>query len=100
MTVYYDEDADASPLKGKTIAVLGYGIQGAAQAQCMRDAGLTVVVGLRKGGDSWPRAKSDGMKVMELAEAAKEADIICMLTPDMTHRKRSEEHTSELQSQR
>lgn len=86
MKVYYDRDVKSDILKGKTIAVIGYGIQGAAQAQCLRDSGLNVVVGLRENGASWKQAKKDGMKVATIEDAAKKGDIIMMLTPDMTQR--------------
>ncbi|MBI4360714.1 ketol-acid reductoisomerase [Candidatus Micrarchaeota archaeon] len=86
MKIYYDADiTDDAELKAKTIAVLGYGIQGAAQAQCFKDAGYRVVVGLRPEGKSWNQAKQDGMNVMTVAEACQRGDVICMLTPDMTH---------------
>ncbi len=82
--VLYDSDVKTSDVrKNETIAVLGYGIQGRAQASNLADSGYKVVVGLRKGGNSWNLAKSDGHKVMEIAEAAKHADIIHVLTPDM-----------------
>ena len=87
MKVYYDEDVDVSILEGKTIAVIGYGIQGSAQALCLRDSGLDVVVGLRENGPSWKRAKKDGMVVMPIDEAAKKGDVIMLLTPDKTHKK-------------
>lgn len=87
MKVYHDEDVDISILEGKTIAVIGYGIQGSAQALCLRDSGLDVVVGLRENGPSWKRAKKDGMVVMPIDEAAKKGDVIMLLTPDMTHKK-------------
>ncbi|MBI5253325.1 MAG: ketol-acid reductoisomerase [Euryarchaeota archaeon] len=86
MKVYYDKDVKTDVLKGKTIAVIGYGIQGSAQAQCLRDSGLDVVVGLRENGTSWKQAKKDGMKVASIEQAAKKGDVIMMLTPDMTHR--------------
>jgi len=86
MKVYYDKDVKMDVLKGKTIAVIGYGIQGSAQAQCLQDSGLDVVVGLRKNGTSWKQAKKDGMKVANIEQAAKKGDIIMMLAPDMTHR--------------
>ncbi len=86
MKVYYDRDVKMDILKGKTIAVIGYGIQGAAQAQCLRDSGLNVVVGLRENGASWKQARKDGMSVAAIGDAAKKGDIIMMLTPDMTHR--------------
>ncbi|MBC8520398.1 MAG: NAD(P)-binding domain-containing protein, partial [Methanomicrobia archaeon] len=61
--LYYDGDADLSVLSGKTIAVIGYGNQGSAQAQNLHDSGIDVVVGLREGGKSWSKAKSEGLSV-------------------------------------
>ncbi len=87
MKVYHDEDVDISILEGKTIAVIGYGIQGSAQALCLRDSGLDVVVGLRENGPSWKRAQKDGMVVMPIDKAAEKGDVIMLLTPDMTHKK-------------
>jgi len=81
--VYFDKDVTLEPLKGKTIAVIGYGSQGHAQAQNMRDSGLEVIVGLRPEGQSWKKAKEDGFKVYTIAEAAERGDVIFMLTPDM-----------------
>jgi ketol-acid reductoisomerase len=81
--IWHDEQLSLAPLKGETIAVLGYGIQGAAQASNMRDSGLKTIVGLREGGKSWDKAKKDGHKVMTVAEAVKKADIIHVLVPDM-----------------
>jgi len=86
LKIYYEKDANLDVLKGKTIAVIGYGIQGAAQAQCLKDSGLTVVVGARPNGNSWKKAKADGMNVADIDDAAKQADIICLLTPDMTQK--------------
>jgi ketol-acid reductoisomerase len=80
--IYYDNDADLGVLKGKTIAVLGYGSQGHAQSQNLRDSGLSVVVGLRKESRSWKQAQADGLKVMSVAEAAAVADIVQILVPD------------------
>ena len=80
--VYHDEDIDGSILEGKKVAVIGYGSQGRAQALNMNDSGVDVVVGLRPGG-SWDRAVADGMEVRTVVEAAKAADIILMLVPDM-----------------
>lgn len=80
--MYYDKDADLNVLKGKTIAVIGYGSQGHAQAMNLKDSGLDVVVGLRKGGHSWKKAESDGMKVMEVPDAVKAADVVHVLAPD------------------
>jgi ketol-acid reductoisomerase len=84
--IYYDKDADLDLLKGKVIAVIGYGSQGHAQAQNLRDSGCQVVVGLPEESKSRSKAQADGLRVATVAEAAKEADIIVMLTPDMQHR--------------
>ncbi|MBC7343700.1 MAG: ketol-acid reductoisomerase, partial [Clostridia bacterium] len=80
--VYYDNDADLGRLKGKKIAVLGYGSQGHAQAQNLRDSGLEVIVGLRSGSKSWAQAEKDGLKVTVVAEAAAQAQVIQVLLPD------------------
>ncbi len=80
--MFYDRDADLGLLKGKTIAVLGYGSQGHAQAQNLKDSGLDVVVGLRDGSKSWARAESDGLKVTTVAEAVKMARVVQVLLPD------------------
>ncbi len=80
--VYTDSDASLEPLKGKRIAVIGYGSQGHAHALNLKDSGLDVVVGLKKGGKSWDRAKADGLEVMEVAEAAKAAQVVMILIPD------------------
>jgi ketol-acid reductoisomerase len=80
--IYYDSDADLGVLKDKTIAVIGYGSQGHAQAQNLHDSGLNVVVGLRKESTSWKQAQSDGLDVKTVAQAAEVGDIIQMLVPD------------------
>ncbi|WP_321430955.1 ketol-acid reductoisomerase [uncultured Methanolobus sp.] len=80
--MYYDNDADLNLLKGKKIAVMGYGSQGHAQAQNLHDSGLDVTVGLRKGSRRWKQAEEDGLKVMTVADAAKMADVIQILLPD------------------
>ncbi|MEM0449289.1 MAG: ketol-acid reductoisomerase [Methanomassiliicoccales archaeon] len=80
--IYHDADADLDVLKGKKIAVIGFGSQGKAQSMCLRDSGLDVVVGLRKGGKSWEEAKKNGMKVDEVARAVKGADVVMILIPD------------------
>ena len=80
--MYYDEDADLGIISKKTIAVLGYGSQGHAQAQNLRDSGLKVVVGTREGGEGWKLAESHGFKPVTADEAAKQADIIQILVPD------------------
>jgi ketol-acid reductoisomerase len=82
VTIYYDKDADLKYLKGKKIAIIGYGSQGMAQSHNLKDSGLDVVVGLRKGGESWNQAKKDGLKVATIEEAAQQADVIQMLIPD------------------
>ncbi|MCD6470867.1 ketol-acid reductoisomerase [Candidatus Bathyarchaeota archaeon] len=81
--VYFDKDADLDALKSKVIAVIGYGSQGCAQAQNMRDSGLKVILGLRPEGKSWKRAKQDGFDVYPISEAAERGDVIFMLVPDM-----------------
>jgi ketol-acid reductoisomerase len=80
--IYHDADADLKVLKGKKVAVIGFGSQGKAQSMCMRDSGLDIVVGLRKGGKSWDDAKKNGMKVAQVADAVKGADVIMILIPD------------------
>jgi ketol-acid reductoisomerase len=82
MQVYYDRDADLKHLRGKRVAVLGYGSQGHAHANNLRDSGIDVVVGLRRGSQSWPKAEKAGLKVVETAEAAKAGDIVMVLLPD------------------
>jgi ketol-acid reductoisomerase len=81
--IWHDEQLSLAPIKGETIAVIGYGIQGSAQANNMRDSGLKIVVGLREGGKSWDKARKDGQKVMTVPEAVKDADIVHVLAPDM-----------------
>ena len=78
-----DNDVTLDSIKNQTIAVIGYGIQGNAQANNLKDSGLNVVVGLRKGGSSWKIAEADGQNVMEVKEAVRIADIIHILIPDM-----------------
>jgi ketol-acid reductoisomerase len=83
MRVYYDRDADLNLIKGKSVAVIGYGSQGHAHALNMRDSGVkNVVVGLRPGSATAKKAEGEGLKVMSPADAAKEADVVIMLTPD------------------
>ncbi|MCL2318115.1 MAG: ketol-acid reductoisomerase [Methanomassiliicoccaceae archaeon] len=82
MHIYHDADADLKVLKGKKVSVLGYGSQGRAQALCFKDSGIDVTVGARKNGKSWNKAKEDGLKVAELADAVKGADVVMMLLPD------------------
>lgn len=81
LKIYYEQDADLKLLDGKTVAVLGYGSQGHAQAQNLRDSGVSVVVGLRPG-RSWKQAEADGFEVLSVAEATERADLIQILIPD------------------
>jgi len=82
ITKYYDSDCNLGFLDGKTIAIIGYGSQGHAHAQNLRDSGCNVVVGLRKSSASWAKAAEAGLNVMEVEEAAKAGDIVMMLVPD------------------
>mgnify|MGYP000873084536 FL=1 len=82
-----DADISLEPIKDQTIAVIGYGIQGDAQANNMKDSGLNVVIGLKEGGTSWQKAKDDGHEVLSVADACKKADIIHILIPDMIQAK-------------
>ena len=82
MKVYYDKDADLSLIKGKNVTIIGYGSQGHAHAQNLNDSGVKVTVGLRKGGASWTKAEKAGLKVAEVADAVKAADVVMMLLPD------------------
>lgn len=80
--MYYDQDADLGVLRGKRIAVLGYGSQGHAQAQNLRDSGLEVVIGELPGSEAWQRAAQDGFTVTTAAEACAQASVIQVLVPD------------------
>ncbi len=84
--IYYDKDCNLNLLKGKVIGIVGYGSQGHAHAQNLRDSGCQVLVGLPKESQSRARARKDGLKVLTVAEMAKAADIIMMLAPDMAQR--------------
>ena len=81
-TIYYDKDADLHVLKGKTVAVIGYGIQGRGQALNLRDSGVKVIVAQRPGGPNYDLAKQDGFAPVSIAEATKQADVIIILTQD------------------
>ena len=85
MKIYYDKDADLSLVKGKQVAIIGYGSQGHAHAQNLTDSGVKVTVGLRRGGTSWKKAEAAGLKVKEVADAVKDADIVMILLPDESH---------------
>lgn len=80
--MYYDKDANLDLIKGKTVAVIGYGSQGHAHSLNLHDSGINVIVGLREGSSSWKAAEEAGLTVKTVAEAAKDADIIMILTPD------------------
>ena len=104
-TKYHDEDADLSIIQSKKVAVIGYGSQGHAHALSLRDSGVDVRVGLAEGSKSREKAEAEGLRVLSVADAVKEADVVMLLAPDHVQRhiyndsiKRSEEHTSELQS--
>ncbi|MEE8311249.1 MAG: ketol-acid reductoisomerase [Candidatus Binatia bacterium] len=82
MKIYTDADASFDPLKDKTVAVIGYGSQGHAHALNLRDSGMNVIIGLREGSGSAPKAANAGFEVVSVAEAAKRADVVMMLVPD------------------
>ncbi len=82
MKVYYEQDADLSLIKKKKVAIVGYGSQGHAHANNLKDSGVKVTVGLRRGGASWDKAKNAGLNVKEVAEAVKGADVVMILVPD------------------
>ncbi|HZJ09991.1 MAG TPA: ketol-acid reductoisomerase [Trueperaceae bacterium] len=98
-TIYYDSDANLEHLAGKTIAVIGYGSQGHAHALNAKESGLDVVVGLRRSSKSWAEAEKAGLRVMEVAEAAKAGDLVMILLPDETqgavYREAIEPHLAE-----
>jgi ketol-acid reductoisomerase len=86
MRLYSMKDVDRKALRGARIAVLGYGSQGRAHALNLKDSGFDVVVGVRKGGGSWKKARRDGLEVAEPAAAAASADLIAMLVPDLAQK--------------
>jgi ketol-acid reductoisomerase len=92
-TLYYDKDADSSLLNGKTVAIVGYGSQGHAHAQNLRDSGVNVVIGLHAGSKSAQKATADGFTVHSVAEATKAAQFIMLLLPDT---KQAEVYRSEI----
>lgn len=79
--VYYNGDAKDQLLQGKTVAIVGYGSQGHAHAQNLRDSGVNVVVGLRKG-KSWDQAEQDGFTVLSVKDAVQQAEVVMVLLPD------------------
>lgn len=80
--MYYDEDVKVELIKGKTVAIIGYGSQGHAHALNLHNNGVNVIVGLYNGSKSWEKAENDGLKVLEVAQAAAAADIVMILLPD------------------
>lgn len=84
LPIFYEKDANLSLLEGKTLAIIGYGSQGHAHAQNLKDSGMDVVVGLREGSSSWAQVEKDGLKVMKTAEAAAAGDVIMILAPDQS----------------
>ncbi len=84
LNVYYDKDCNTALIKGKKVAMVGFGSQGHAHAENLRDSGVEVVVGLKKGGSSWAKAEAKGFKVMSVAEASAYADVVMILLPDET----------------
>ncbi len=82
ITVYYDKDCNLDVIRSKKVAMIGFGSQGHAHAENLRDNGVEVIVGLREGGNSWEKAKAKGFVVKTVAEATKEADVVMILTPD------------------
>src|SRR5690606_37574210 len=84
--MYYNDDVSMGYLEGKTVAIIGYGSQGHAQAQNLRDSGVNVVIGLRKG-KSWDQAVEDGFTVVSAREAAAQAEVVMVLLPDETQAK-------------
>src|SRR5262245_61919069 len=81
-TIYYDSDSDQELIKGKKVAVIGYGSQGHAHALNLKESGVEVVVGLREGSSSWSEAEAEGLTVLTPDAAAEWADTIMMLVPD------------------
>ncbi len=82
LSVYYDKDCDLSIIKSKKVTICGFGSQGHAHAENLRDSGVDVTIGLYKGGKSWSKAEAKGFKVMEVADAVKTADVVMILLPD------------------
>ncbi len=90
--IYTTKDVNPDAMKDETIAIIGYGSQGHAHAQNLRDSGFNVIVGARRGGPSWSKAEAAGFEVYEMADAAEMADLIAILTPDMAQAEIFEKH--------
>jgi len=86
LNVYYDKDCDLSIIKSKTVAMIGFGSQGHAHAENLRDSGVSVVVGLNPNGSSWAKAQAKGFEVLTVAEATAKADVVMILLPDETQK--------------
>ena len=84
--MFYDNDADLSLIQSRSVAVIGYGSQGHAHALSLRDSGVDVRVGLRPGSPSAAKAEAEGLRVLPVAEAVEEADLIMILAPDQVQR--------------
>ena len=84
--MYHDDDADLSIIQGRKVAVIGYGSQGHAHALSLRDSGVDVRVGLAEGSKSRAKAEAEGLRVVSVADAVKEADVIMLLAPDHVQR--------------
>ena len=84
LNIYYDKDADLSLIQSRKVAIIGYGSQGHAHANNLKDSGVEVVVGLREGSGSWSKAEGAGLPVASIADAAKSADLVMILAPDET----------------
>ena len=82
LNIYYDKDCDLTLIQSKKVAIIGFGSQGHAQAENLRESGVEVVIGLKKGGSSWSKAEAKNFKVLEVGEAVKAADVIMILIPD------------------
>ena len=95
MQVYYDKDADLSIIQNKTVAIIGYGSQGHAHANNLKDSGVNVVVGLRKGSQSAQKAEKAGLEVREIDEAVRLADLVMMLAPDEHQAKIYSDHIAD-----
>ena len=91
MQIYSQKDVNKKALKGARITILGYGSQGRAHALNLKDSGFDVIVGVRKNGPSWAKAKKDGLKVAVPTEAVKGAALVAFLTPDLTQKELYEE---------
>ncbi|MEM7540601.1 MAG: ketol-acid reductoisomerase [Pseudomonadota bacterium] len=84
LNIYYDKDADLSLIQSKKVAIIGYGSQGHAHANNLKDSGVSVVVGLRPGSSSWGKVEAAGLAVASIADAVKDADLVMILAPDET----------------